>query len=92
VLFSVLGARFDASLTDAGVPEQTRTQLVAAVKDSAGAIIPSLAADPATAAIAEDAKQALTDATRFSAATASGFLVVGLLASLSLGERRRRED
>ena len=53
VLFSVLGARFDASLTDAGVPEQTRTQLVAAVKDSAGAAIPSLAADPRTAAIAE---------------------------------------
>ena len=92
VLFSVLGARFDASLTDAGVPEQTRTQLVAAVKDSAGAVIPTLAAEPATAAIAEDAKQALTDATRLSAATASGFLVVGLLASLSLGERRRRED
>lgn len=92
VLFLVLGARFDASLTDAGVPEQTRTQLVAAVKDSAGAVIPTLAAEPTTAAIAEDARQALTDATRLSAATASGFLVVGLLASLSLGERRRRED
>ena len=92
VLFSVLGARFDASLADAGVPEQTRTQLVTAVKDSAGAVIPALAADPSTATIAEDAQQALTDATRVSAATASGFLVVGLLASLSLGERRRRED
>ncbi|GAA3697668.1 DHA2 family efflux MFS transporter permease subunit [Microlunatus aurantiacus] len=92
VLFSVLGARFDASLADAGVPEQTRTQLVTAVKDSAGAVIPALAADPSTATIAEDAQQALTDATRVSAATASGFLVVGLLASLSLGERRRRVD
>ncbi len=92
VLFSVLGARFDAGLTDIGVPEQTRTQLVTAVKDSAGAVIPSLAADPRTAAVADQAAQALTEATRVSAATAAGFLVVGLLASLSLGERRRRED
>jgi hypothetical protein len=92
VLFSVLGARFDASLVAAGVPEQTRTQLVAAVKDSAGAVIPSLAADPRTAAIADEAKQALTDATRVSATTASAFLLLGLVASLSLGERRRRQD
>jgi len=92
VLFSVLGAQFDASLVETGMPEQTRTQLVAAVKDSAGAVIPSLAADPSTAAIADDAKQALTDATRVSAATAAAFLLLGLAATLSLGERRRRQD
>lgn len=85
VLFSGLGAAFQSSLADAGVPEAQRAPLVAAVKESAGATIPGLAADPRTAAIADQAKQAFTDATRWSAFTAAGFLLVGLAASLSLG-------
>jgi hypothetical protein len=60
---------------------------VAAVKDSAGAAIPGLAAAPATADVAQSAKEAFTDATRWSAFTAAGFLVIGLGASLSLGRR-----
>ncbi|MBD3783025.1 MAG: DHA2 family efflux MFS transporter permease subunit [Micrococcales bacterium] len=92
VLFTVLGARLEASLTDQGVPQQARTGIVEAVKGSAGAAIPGLARDPRTAAAAEDAKVAFTEATRVSAATAAGFLVVGLLTSLSLGSGRRPED
>ncbi|HET9650156.1 MAG TPA: DHA2 family efflux MFS transporter permease subunit [Microlunatus sp.] len=92
VLFSVLGAQFDASLTDDGVPEAARNQLVTTVKDTAGAVIPALADDPRTAAIADDAKQAFTDATRVSAAVAAGFLLLGLGASLSLGGSRRPEE
>lgn len=92
VLFSVLGARFDASLADQGIPEAARTQLVQVVKDSAGAAIPALADDPRTASIADDAAQAFTDATRVAAATAAGFLCLGLLASLSLGGTVRREE
>ena len=57
----------------------------------AGAAIPGLAADPSTAQAAQDARQALTDATRVSAAAASGFLLLGLLASLSLGSARRED-
>jgi Major Facilitator Superfamily len=91
VLFTSLGARFDATLTDAGLPEQARDQLVRVVKDSAGAAIPGLADNPRTAAFADDARQALTDATRISAATASGFLVLGLAATLSLGRTRETE-
>ncbi len=64
ILFSVLGSQFDAELSDSGVPDQQRTALVAAVKDSAGAAIPGLAADPRTAEIADQAKEAFTDATR----------------------------
>ncbi len=88
ILFTVLGARLDADLTDQGVPEQARTQIVEAVKGSAGAAIPGLAADPATARAADDARQAFTDATRAAAAAAALFLLVGLLASLSLGSGR----
>jgi EmrB/QacA subfamily drug resistance transporter len=92
VLFSVLGARFDASLAEQGIPEAARTQLVQVVKDSAGAAIPALADDPRTASIADDAAQAFTDATRVAAATAAGFLCLGLVASLSLGGTVRREE
>ncbi len=93
ILFTVLGARLDAGLADQGVPERARTQLVDAVKGSAGAAIPGLAADPATAVAADDARVAFTDATRAAAAAAALFLLVGLLASLSLGSGRLpRED
>ncbi len=92
VLFSVLGARLDGSLQQQGVPDQVRTRLVEAVKGSAGAVIPSLARDPSTATVADDARVAFTDATRVSAASAAGFLVLGLLASLSLGDGRRPDD
>ena len=46
VLFSVLGSNFASDLADSGLPEEQPTQLVAAVKDSAGSAIPGLAADP----------------------------------------------
>lgn len=85
ILFAVLGARFDASLADQGLPDAARTQLVRVVKDSAGSAIPALADDPRTASVVPAAKQAFTDATRVTAATAAGFLCLGLLASLSLG-------
>jgi EmrB/QacA subfamily drug resistance transporter len=92
VLFATLGARYDTALADLGVPEAQRVQLVDAVKDSAGAAIPGLAANPGTAAAAEPARVAFTDASRVAALTAAGFLVIGLVASLSLGNPRRRRS
>ncbi|MFG6490707.1 DHA2 family efflux MFS transporter permease subunit [Microbacterium sp. P03] len=77
----VLGARLD----DQGVPAAQRDSVVSAVVDSAGGAIAGLVADPATADVGADAQAAFSDGTRFSAFTAAGFLVVGLLASLSLG-------
>ena len=92
VLFATLGARYDTALADLGVSEAQRVQLVAAVKDSAGAAIPGLAANPGTAAVAEPARVAFTDASRVAALTAAVFLVIGLVASLSLGNPRRRRS
>src|SRR6476469_4950621 len=85
VLFLTLTNRFDSALTDLGVPEAQRVQLVDAVASSASAVIPGLAANPATATVAAAAESAYTDATRLSALVAAGFLVIGLGASASLG-------
>ncbi|MDN5761204.1 MAG: DHA2 family efflux MFS transporter permease subunit [Microlunatus sp.] len=92
VLFTVLGSQFETSLADTALPAAQQSQLVSAVKDSAGSVIPALADQPQTAGVADLAKEALTNATRYSAFTAAGFLVIGLAASLSLGRGRREES
>ena len=86
MLFTTAGAALDASLDAAGVPAAQRDQLVSVVVDSSGAAIAGLAANPSTTALASDAKSAFSDGTRYAAFTAAGFLVVGLLATLSLGD------
>ena len=91
VLFLTLTAKLDSSLTQMSVPEQQRTQLVDAVESSAGAVIPQLAQNPQTAAVADAASLAFTDATRWAAAVAAGFLVIGLAASTSLSSGRGPE-
>jgi EmrB/QacA subfamily drug resistance transporter len=86
VLFTVLGAQLSQRLSSLpGVSAGERSALVAGVKQSAGAVIGQLAASPRTAAAAAMAKEAFSQATRLTAATAAAFLTLGLLASLSLG-------
>lgn len=92
VLFTGTAGILSSSLDDRGLPAQERDQIVSAVVDSSGGAIAGLAADPATAPIAADAKAAFSDATRLSAFTAAGFLVVGLLATIPLGRERRRDE
>ena len=85
VLFTSLGASLDARLTDLGVPSDTRSQIVATVVNSSGGAIPAIEAQSPDAADA--AREAFSEATRLSAFTAAGFLVVGLIASLRLHGR-----
>lgn len=92
VLFTSTGTLLSHRLDSAGVPSAQADRVVSAVVDSAGAAIAGLGQDPATAALAQDAKAAFSDGTRYAAFTAAGFLAVGLAASLSLGNGRRRED
>ena len=92
VLFTSTAAVLTAQLDDAGVPTSQADQVVSAVVDSAGAAIAGLEANPATAEVADYAKIALSDGTRYSAFAAAGFLVIGLLATLSLGSGRKPED
>lgn len=85
VLFGSASAILTDSLDSRGIPAAQATPIVSAVVDSSGAAIAGLEGNPRTAAIAGDAKQAFSDGTRYAAFSAAGFLVVGLLATLSLG-------
>ncbi|KJL28316.1 DHA2 family efflux MFS transporter permease subunit [Microbacterium oxydans] len=85
VLFSSTAGLLGSALDDRGLPAAQRDQIVSAVVDSAGGAIAGLEANPETAAIAGDAKQAFSDGTRYAAWTAAGFLALGLLSTISLG-------
>ncbi|WP_084077832.1 DHA2 family efflux MFS transporter permease subunit [Demequina sp. NBRC 110057] len=92
VLYVSTAQVLDSRLADEGVPAGQRDQVVTAVVDSSGGAIAGLDADPATAQAADAAREALTDGTRYAAWTAGGFLVLGLLATLSLGPARREDE
>jgi len=89
VLFTSVGLSLQAKLADLDVPAATSSQIVDAVVDSAGAVIPSLEAQDAEVAAA--AREAFSEGTRYSAYAAAGFLVIGLVASLRLTSRRDEE-
>lgn len=91
ILFTSTQIQLTNTLTDAKLPEQQVTQVVAAVIDSAGGAIPGLEKDPTTQPIATEAKQAFSDGTRYGAFTAGGFLVLGFISTLFLGSTRKRE-
>jgi EmrB/QacA subfamily drug resistance transporter len=85
ILFSAVGSQLESRLPDT-IPVATQTQIVDAVVDSAGSAIPSLDAQSPEAATA--AREAFSEATRYSAFAAAGFLLLGLAATASLGSRR----
>ncbi|WP_368496842.1 MFS transporter [Herbiconiux sp. A18JL235] len=85
VLFTTAGAQLDARLSDRGVPDATREQVVSQVVDSSGAAIAGLEKDPTMADTVEDAKIAFSDGTKYSAFAAAAFLAIGFAATLSLG-------
>ncbi len=85
VLFAGLGALLTNELADMNVPAEANTAIVAAVTDSAGTVIPALDQQPGGAPVKVAAQDAFTTATRYTAFTAAGFLVVGLLFSRRLG-------
>ena len=92
VLFVSLAAGLGHRLeTQTSLPRTQRDHVVSAVVSSAGAAITGLDDAPATRPIAEQARVAFTDATRYAAFSAAGFLALGFLASLSLGGRRPAE-
>jgi hypothetical protein len=84
-LGGLLGHRLDAATS---LPAGPRDRVVSAVVSSAGAAITGLDRSPATHPAAEQARAAFTDATRYAAFSAAGFLALGFLASLSLGGRK----
>jgi len=87
ILFGSLGSQLEQRMPD-GIPASVQTQIVDAVVDSAGSAIPGL--DERSPEVATAAREAFSDATRFSAYAAAGFLAVGLLATVGLGGRSDR--
>ncbi|MDP3209102.1 MAG: MFS transporter, partial [Rhodoglobus sp.] len=91
VLFTSLGTGLQNRLDQrTEIPESVRTQIVDAVVVSAGTAIPGL--DERSADAAADARAAFSDATRYAALSAAGFLSLGFLATLRLTGTGRRED
>ncbi len=89
VLFVSLGGLLGHRLeTGTSLPAAQRDHVVSAVVGSAGAAITGLDRSPATRPVAQQARDAFTDATRYAAFSAAAFLALGFLASLSLGSRR----
>jgi EmrB/QacA subfamily drug resistance transporter len=87
ILFSSLGTGLGARLDTQSLPAPVKDRFVNLVVDSAGAAIPGLGDNDRTAKVAEEARFAFSDAARYSAFSAAGFLAVGWFATLSLGER-----
>lgn len=87
ILFSSLGSQL-ADRLPAEIPASVQTQIVDAVVDSAGSAIPVL--DERSPEAADAARQAFSDATRFSAYAAAGFLALGLLATTRLGRAEQQ--
>ncbi|WP_084074877.1 nucleotidyl transferase AbiEii/AbiGii toxin family protein [Demequina sp. NBRC 110052] len=94
LLFVSLGKSTDAHLADAGVPADARPAIVETVRHSAGAVIPSLQADQATAVAGDAAAEAMITASRITTGIATGVILVGLAATFALPDatRRREED
>ena len=84
LLISSLGLATQENLTDAGVPETVATQVTDAVTASAGAIIPTLQADPATAAAGDAASQAMIHASKVTTGVAAAIIALGLAATWAL--------
>jgi EmrB/QacA subfamily drug resistance transporter len=89
VLVTSLGANATDRLTALGVPAATRTAVVDATTTTAGAAIAGLRAEQGESSpVVRALESSYVDATRVVGLVAAGFLVLGLLASLSLGAGR----
>ncbi len=91
ILFTSLGSELGTKLESrTDIPAAVQQQIVDAVVDSSGTAIPGLDAQSPEAA--DDARVAFSDATRYSAFSAAGFLALGFLATLRLSGSGRRDE
>lgn len=92
VFFSSLGGILHGKLTDAGLTGAEATKLSTAVTDSAGAVIEPLASNPQTVFAADAAREAMTQAIAIGSYLATGFLIVGVIATLLIPSRPRAAE
>ncbi len=84
LLITTLGRSTTSSLEAAGAPPAVVTGVTEAVSGSAGAVIPSLKADPTTQAVGEAASDAMIHASKVTTGIASVVIGLGLLATIAL--------
>ncbi|WNM26438.1 MFS transporter [Demequina capsici] len=88
-----LGNSTDDHLASAGVPADSRPAVVESVRHSAGAVIPSLQADPSTQVAGDAAADAMITASRITTGVAAVIILLGLAATLALpASVGRKED
>jgi EmrB/QacA subfamily drug resistance transporter len=92
VFYSTLSNGVQSGLRAEGLPEDQIDRYAAAVTDSAGAVIAPLADNPATAVVAQAARDAMTNGVELGSYVAAGFLVLGVLATLLIPARRHTEE
>ena len=90
-LFSTLRAGTEARLSDQIAADPAVGDLVDGVSDSGGALIAGLAENPATAAIADAAREALTQGVSVAAWLGVAALIIGFLTTIPLGRRAAAE-
>jgi EmrB/QacA subfamily drug resistance transporter len=84
LLITTLGRSTTSSLEAAGAPEPVVTRVSSAVTGSAGAVIPSLQANPATEAYGDAAADAMIHASKVTTGIAAGVIALGLVATIAL--------
>ncbi|GGF27768.1 MFS transporter [Subtercola lobariae] len=82
LFFSTLRSGVTDSLTSSGVPTDQANQFASAITDSAGAAIAQLGANPATAAVAQAARDAMASGVAIGAYVAAGTLLLGFISTL----------
>ncbi|MCX4821279.1 DHA2 family efflux MFS transporter permease subunit [Streptomyces sp. NBC_01142] len=87
LFFSTLTSSLRDRLTSTGLSDQDAEQLSGVVTKSAGSVIPSLSADPQTAAVADAARAAMTSGLELSSYVCAGLLVLALAATLFIAPR-----
>jgi EmrB/QacA subfamily drug resistance transporter len=84
LLITTLGRSTTANLADTGMPDAAQQQVTQAVTQSAGAAIPSLQAQPATAKAGDAAAEAMIRASKITTGVASIIIGLGLAATIAL--------
>ncbi|MFJ6614078.1 DHA2 family efflux MFS transporter permease subunit [Streptomyces sp. NPDC091289] len=87
LFFTTITSNLRDSLTGSGVPDEQARELSGVVTDSAGSVIPGLAADPQTSSVADAARQAMADAIEVSSYVCAGLLLLALAATLFVKPR-----
>lgn len=85
VLFTTLTTGTESRLSEFLASNPDAQELVDSMTRSSGALIPQLSGNPATAPIADAAREALTQGVQFAGITAALALLIGLATSFRLG-------